>query len=43
MPLTEEALKVSEELEPEDAYSNMPMAELSMMRHERLYSRLFMS
>lgn len=42
-PLTEEALKVSEELEPEDAYSNMPMAELAMMRHERLYSRLFMS
>jgi urease accessory protein len=42
-PLTEEAMEITRELEPEDAYSNMPMAELSMMRHERLYSRLFMS
>ncbi|MBB3108210.1 urease accessory protein [Paenibacillus phyllosphaerae] len=31
------------ELEPEDAYTNMPMAELAMIRHETLYSRLFMS
>ncbi|MFF2480463.1 urease accessory protein UreF [Paenibacillus sp. NPDC058071] len=30
-------------LEPEDAYANMPMAELAMIRHETLYSRLFMS
>ncbi|MBD2872670.1 urease accessory protein UreF [Paenibacillus arenilitoris] len=42
-PLTEEALRVAAGLEPEEAYSNMPMAELAMMRHERLYSRLFMS
>ncbi|NIK69754.1 urease accessory protein [Paenibacillus sp. BK033] len=28
---------------PEEAYSNMPMAELAMIRHEGLYSRLFMS
>jgi urease accessory protein len=42
-PLTEQALAVAAELEPEEAYANMPMAELAMMRHERLYSRLFMS
>lgn len=42
-PLTEGALELVQALEPEDAYSNMPMAELAMMRHERLYSRLFMS
>lgn len=42
-PLTEEAMETARELAPEEAYSNMPMAELSMMRHERLYSRLFMS
>ncbi|WP_223285430.1 urease accessory protein UreF [Paenibacillus sp. PL91] len=42
-PLTEEAMEIARELAPEEAYSNMPMAELSMMRHERLYSRLFMS
>lgn len=29
--------------QPEDAYSNMPMAEIAMIRHETLYSRLFMS
>ncbi|MBW7473822.1 urease accessory protein UreF [Paenibacillus oenotherae] len=29
--------------EPEDAYSNMPLAEIAMIRHETLYSRLFMS
>ncbi|OMF31725.1 urease accessory protein UreF [Paenibacillus sp. FSL H8-0548] len=42
-PLTEQAMAISDRLEPEEAYSNMPMAELAMMRHERLYSRLFMS
>jgi urease accessory protein len=42
-PLTEQAMTVTRELEPEEAYSNMPMAEMAMMRHERLYSRLFMS
>ncbi len=30
-------------LEPEEAWTNMPLAELAMMRHETLYSRLFMS
>ncbi|WP_424768757.1 urease accessory protein UreF [Paenibacillus sp. sgz302251] len=42
-PLIEDALTVARELAPEEAYANMPMAELAMMRHERLYSRLFMS
>ncbi|MHA6485063.1 urease accessory protein UreF [Paenibacillus sp. strain BS8-2] len=42
-PQIEEALQQAMELEPEDAYSNMPMAELGMMAHEQLYSRLFMS
>lgn len=42
-PLTEGALAAADALQPEDAYSNMPLAELAMMRHERLYSRLFMS
>ncbi|MGO4371116.1 urease accessory protein UreF [Paenibacillus sp. MCAF20] len=42
-PLTEDALAVAAQLQPEEAYSNMPMAELAMIRHERLYSRLFMS
>lgn len=42
-PLTEDALAVAARLQPEEAYSNMPMAELAMIRHERLYSRLFMS
>ncbi|MDQ6418552.1 urease accessory protein UreF [Paenibacillus sp. LHD-117] len=42
-PLIEDALRESDALEPEEAYSNMPMAELGMMAHERLYSRLFMS
>ncbi|WP_336604338.1 urease accessory protein UreF [Paenibacillus sp. MMS18-CY102] len=42
-PLTAEAWAIAREIGPEDAYSNMPMAELAMMRHETLYSRLFMS
>ncbi|WP_028611760.1 urease accessory protein UreF [Paenibacillus harenae] len=42
-PLTVGATRLAGELAPEEAYSNMPMAELAMMRHERLYSRLFMS
>lgn len=42
-PLIEEALALTAKLEPEEAYSNMPMAELGMMAHEQLYSRLFMS
>ncbi|MFC4776548.1 urease accessory protein UreF [Paenibacillus sp. GCM10023252] len=43
IPLTEEAAALAAQLEPEEAYSNMPMAELAMIRHENLYSRLFMS
>lgn len=43
IPHTEEAMNIARALEPEEAYANMPMAELAMMRHERLYSRLFMS
>jgi urease accessory protein len=31
------------ELDPSDAYGAMPMAELAMIRHGKLYSRLFMS
>nr|WP_255807591.1 urease accessory UreF family protein [Cohnella mopanensis] len=31
------------EMDPADAYSAMPLAELAMIRHETLYSRLFMS
>ncbi len=42
-PLTDDALATAARLQPEEAYSNMPMAELAMIRHERLYSRLFMS
>jgi urease accessory protein len=42
-PLTSEAWLIAVALEPEEAYSNMPLAELAMMRHETLYSRLFMS
>ena len=39
----EDAVAVAEGIEPEEAYTNMPLAELSMIRHEHLYSRLFMS
>ncbi len=42
-PHIEDVLARTADLEPEDAYSNMPMAELGMMAHEQLYSRLFMS
>lgn len=42
-PITTEAWRIAEVMEPEDAYSNMPLAEIAMMRHEQLYSRLFMS
>lgn len=43
IPLTTDALEIVRATDPEQAYSNMPMAEMAMMRHERLYSRLFMS
>ncbi|CAM4247623.1 urease accessory protein UreF [Paenibacillus alkaliterrae] len=42
-PLTERAMELASQLEPEEAYANMPMSEVAMIRHERLYSRLFMS
>ncbi|QHW30574.1 urease accessory protein UreF [Paenibacillus rhizovicinus] len=32
-----------ESLQPEDAHTNMPLSEIAMIRHEQLYSRLFMS
>jgi urease accessory protein len=31
------------DMDPAEAYSGMPLAELAMIRHETLYSRLFMS
>ncbi|MNI98668.1 Urease accessory protein UreF [compost metagenome] len=43
LPLTKEALRIVEQTEPEEAWNSMPMAELAMIRHETLYSRLFMS
>ncbi|SEO24884.1 urease accessory protein UreF [Paenibacillus sp. OV219] len=42
-PIAVEAWRIAESMEPEEAYSNMPLAEIAMMRHEQLYSRLFMS
>lgn len=42
-PHTARAWSVVAGMEPEDAYTNMPMAEIAMIRHETLYSRLFMS
>lgn len=39
----DEATELAMSMRPEEAYSNMPMAELAMIRHEGLYSRLFMS
>ncbi|NUU60359.1 urease accessory protein UreF [Paenibacillus agri] len=43
MPITEKAVWIVEQTEPEEAWNSMPMAELAMVRHETLYSRLFMS
>lgn len=42
-PLTEEGRRITESLAPEEACSNVPMADIMTMRHETLYSRLFMS
>ncbi|WP_245996044.1 urease accessory protein UreF [Paenibacillus taihuensis] len=42
-PMTADAWRIVEAMEPEEAYSSMPLAEIAMMRHEQLYSRLFMS
>ncbi|EXX84844.1 urease accessory protein UreF [Paenibacillus darwinianus] len=41
--LTEEGWRIADSLMPEDAYGNVPMADIMMIRHETLYSRLFMS
>lgn len=38
-----EAWSNAREMPPEEAYSAMPLADLAMIRHETLYSRLFMS
>jgi len=43
IPLIAEAAEQTHDLAPEDAYGNTPLAELMAMRHETLYSRLFMS
>ncbi|MCD9023076.1 urease accessory protein UreF [Cohnella sp. NL03-T5] len=42
-PAVEQSWEAVREMDPEDAYSAMPLAELAMIRHETLYSRLFMS
>ncbi|MNI00704.1 Urease accessory protein UreF [compost metagenome] len=43
LPLTEQAWSQAAHLDPGEAYTNTPAADLSMMQHETLYSRLFMS
>ncbi|WP_308638756.1 urease accessory protein UreF [Paenibacillus silvisoli] len=42
-PMAVEAWDRVADMEPEEAYSYMPLSEIAMMRHESLYSRLFMS
>ncbi|SDX18349.1 urease accessory protein UreF [Paenibacillus sp. CF384] len=42
-PKAMDAWEVVSKMAPEDAYSFMPLSEIAMMRHENLYSRLFMS
>ncbi|MFC4599275.1 urease accessory protein UreF [Cohnella hongkongensis] len=42
-PAVAAAWSAVREMDPDDAYSAMPLAELAMIRHETLYSRLFMS
>ena len=42
-PVVAEAWRSVRHMAPEDAFGAMPMAELAMIRHETLYSRLFMS
>ncbi|CAG7616271.1 Urease accessory protein UreF [Paenibacillus solanacearum] len=44
LPAIAEAARQTESLDPlEDGYVSVPYAEIAMMRHEALYSRLFMS
>ncbi len=42
-PAVTQSWEAVKEMDPADAYSGMPLAELAMIRHETLYSRLFMS
>jgi urease accessory protein len=42
-PAVSESWQAVRNMDPADAYSGMPLAELAMIRHEKLYSRLFMS
>jgi urease accessory protein len=42
-PVIAEAWAAVRNMDPAEAYSGMPLAELAMIRHETLYSRLFMS
>ena len=43
LPLVAHGWEIAKRLEPEEAYACTPLAELMAMRHETLYSRLFMS
>lgn len=43
LPLITEAWLDVETMDPQDAYTCTPAADIAMMRHETLYSRLFMS
>jgi urease accessory protein len=43
LPFTEYAWSQVSHMDPMGAYSTAPAAELAMMQHEQLYSRLFMS
>lgn len=43
IPLIGSEWKRAAQLDPSDAYTNAPSADLAMMQHETLYSRLFMS
>jgi urease accessory protein len=42
-PAVSESWQAVRLMDPAEAYSGMPLAELAMIRHEKLYSRLFMS
>lgn len=42
-PAIDEGWRIARELQPEDAYSSAPLSEICAIRHESLYSRLFMS
>jgi len=43
IPLVADGWEIAKRLDPEEAYACTPLAELMAMRHETLYSRLFMS